>query len=165
MENFTAIDFETANTAPTSVCAVGLVVVRDGEICDRYYRLVRPEPEYYLWRFTCIHGIALEDTAHAPCFAAIWDELRCRIGDMPLVAHNKVFDERVLRATCRMYGLDVPDVPFYCTLQGARRAIPRRAIADYRLPTVCAYLGIDFGEHHNALDDAEGCAGIARLIL
>lgn len=165
LENFAAIDFETANYEPTSICAVGLVVVRGGELCDTLYRLVRPEPEYYVPRFTAIHGISYEDTAKEPCFAAVWDELKDMIGDLPLVAHNKAFDQKVMQATCRMYGLEMPDVPFYCTLQQARRVIPRRNIENYRLPTVCAYLGIVFGRHHNALDDAEGCARIAQYIF
>ena len=48
MENFAAIDFETANEQRTSVCSVGVVIVRNGEIADSYYSLIRPEPEYYL---------------------------------------------------------------------------------------------------------------------
>ena len=47
MKNFAAIDFETANQQRTSVCSVGIVIVRDGEIVDSYYSLIRPEPEYY----------------------------------------------------------------------------------------------------------------------
>ncbi len=34
MRDFAAIDFETANNERTSVCSVGVVVVRDGEITD-----------------------------------------------------------------------------------------------------------------------------------
>ena len=34
MKNFAAIDFETANQQRTSVCSVGIVIVRDGEIAD-----------------------------------------------------------------------------------------------------------------------------------
>lgn len=41
----TAIDFETANQQRTSVCSVGIVIVRDGEIADSYYSLIKPEPE------------------------------------------------------------------------------------------------------------------------
>ena len=47
MENFVAIDFETANGKRSSVCSVGIVVVRDGEITDKYYSLIRPIPDYY----------------------------------------------------------------------------------------------------------------------
>ena len=43
MENFAAIDFETANEQRTSVCSVGVVIVRNGEIADSYYSLIRPE--------------------------------------------------------------------------------------------------------------------------
>ena len=34
MRDFAAIDFETANEQPSSVCSVGVVIVRDGEIVD-----------------------------------------------------------------------------------------------------------------------------------
>ena len=34
MRDFAAIDFETANNERTSVCSVGVVIVRDGEIVD-----------------------------------------------------------------------------------------------------------------------------------
>ena len=47
MDSFVAIDFETANAQRCSICSVGLVVVKDGEIVDRIYRLIRPEPEEY----------------------------------------------------------------------------------------------------------------------
>ena len=47
MKDFAAIDFETANGQRSSICSVGLVVVRDGEITIRHYRLVRPYPNYY----------------------------------------------------------------------------------------------------------------------
>ena len=41
MKDFAAIDFETANEQRTSVCSVGVVIVRDGEIVDHYYSLIR----------------------------------------------------------------------------------------------------------------------------
>ena len=45
MRNFAAIDFETANNERTSVCSVGVVIVRDGEIVDTFYSLIQPEPK------------------------------------------------------------------------------------------------------------------------
>ena len=42
MNNFAAIDFETANEQPCSVCSVGVVVVRGGEIVDTFYSLIKP---------------------------------------------------------------------------------------------------------------------------
>lgn len=39
MTDFAAIDFETANREPSSVCSVGVVVVRDGAVTGRFYSL------------------------------------------------------------------------------------------------------------------------------
>ena len=145
MKNFVAIDFETANYEPTSICSVGLVVVRGGEITQRMHRLVCPEPNYYIRRFSeQVHGIYPADTCGAPTFDAVWSEIVPWVEGLPFVAHNDY-----------TYGT------FLCTLRQARRVIPRTSIANYRLPTVCAYLGIPFDRHHYALADAEGCARIA----
>ena len=76
MKNFVAIDFETANYEPTSICSVGLVVVRGGEITQRMHRLVCPEPDYYIRRFSeQVHGIYPADTCGAPTFDAVWSEI------------------------------------------------------------------------------------------
>ena len=100
LRNFTAIDFETANYRPTSICSVGLVRVRQGQIVERIHRLVRPTPNYYVRRFTEeIHGIGFEDTCDQPAFPQVWAELAPCLEGFPLVAHNKAFDERVLRET------------------------------------------------------------------
>ena len=45
MKDFAAIDFETANGKRTSVCSVGVVIVRDGKIVNKIYRLIRPAPQ------------------------------------------------------------------------------------------------------------------------
>ena len=47
MQDFAAIDFETANNERSSVCSVGVVIVRNGEIVDSFYSLIQPEPNYY----------------------------------------------------------------------------------------------------------------------
>ena len=44
MKDFAAIDFETANNERSSVCSVGVVIVRGGEVVDRFYSLIKPEP-------------------------------------------------------------------------------------------------------------------------
>ena len=56
MRDFAAIDFETANFQFTSVCSVGVVIVRNGEISDSFYSLIQPEPNYYNRLNTSIHG-------------------------------------------------------------------------------------------------------------
>ena len=93
MKDFAAIDFETANQQRTSVCSVGIVIVRDGEIADSYYSLIKPEPEYYSYWNTRVHGLTLEDTMNADVFPKVWAEIAPKIEGLPLVAHNAPFDE------------------------------------------------------------------------
>ena len=166
MRDFVAIDFETANYKRTSICSVGIVIVRNGEIVERIHRLVRPTPNYYVAQFSNeIHGIYFEDTVGEPPFDKVWEELAPLVEGLPLVAHNKRFDENVLLDTLAHYGVRHPNFDFYCTLEAARKQIPKAVIGNHKLPSVCQYLGIYFDNHHDALADAEGCAKIALQIL
>lgn len=127
---------------------------------------MKPEPEYYVRYFTeQVHGISPEMTEDAPTFDVVWRRLHLFFARLPLVAHNKAFDERCIRAAFRVYGMDYPDYPFFCTLIKARRTIPKAMCSSYSLPALCDFLGIPFYNHHNALADAEACAKIALTIL
>ena len=142
----------------------GIVVVRAGEICDKFYSLIRPEPEYYFYWNTRVHGLTLEDTARAPLFPEVWKEVAPRIEGLPLVAHNSPFDEGCLRAVFRTYQMDYPDYEFYCTCRASRRVFGRE-LPNHQLQTVAARCGYDLKAHHHALADAEACAWIAKTIL
>jgi DNA polymerase-3 subunit epsilon len=164
MISFAAIDFETANQHRSSVCSVGVVVVQHGQIVDRIYRLIRPEPEWYSYWHTQIHGLSLDDTAHAQVFPYVWREIAPKIDGLPLVAHNSPFDEGCLRAVFRVYQMDYPDYEFHCTCRASRKTFGKR-LPNHQLHTVAAYCGFDLFNHHNALADAEACAVIAMQIL
>lgn len=163
MQNFAAIDFETANSEPTSVCSVGVVIVRDGEFADSFYSLIQPEPNYYLYWNTRVHGLTQQDTDSAPVFPEVWAQVEPLIEGLPLVAHNKAFDERCLRAVMRCYQMDYPDYVFYCTCIAARRQM--KWLPNHQLHTVAEACGFNLENHHHALADAEACAWIAREIL
>ena len=165
MTDFAAIDFETANGERSSVCSVGVVVVRGGEVTDRVYRLIRPCPDYYNYWNTRVHGLTQADTEGAPPFPAVWADIAPRIAGLPLVAHNSPFDESCLRAAFRIYGMDYPDdYVFHCTCRASRRVFGR-TLPNHQLHTVAARCGYDLTQHHHALADAEACAWIARTIL
>ena len=124
MRDFAAIDFETANNERTSVCSVGVVIVRDGEIVDTFYSLIQPEPNYYNYWCTQVHGLTRQDTEEAPVFPEVWKQIEPLIEGLPLVAHNKSFDESCLKAVFRCYQMDYPDYEFYCTCVASRKAFP-----------------------------------------
>ena len=161
MKDFAAIDFETANRKPTSVCSIGIVIVRGGEIVDSFYSLIHPNSDYYV--FTYIHGIAQSDTDQAPLFPEVWNQIEPLIEGLPLVAHNKAFDENCLKSVFRLYGMEYPDYEFHCTCVASRRVFPDAV--NHRLNTISALCGYNLENHHHALADAEACAWIAREIL
>lgn len=163
MQDFAAIDFETANNKRSSVCSVGVVIVRNGEIVDSFYSLIKPEPEYYNYWCSQVHGLSCEDTDDAPVFPDVWRQIEPLIEGLPLVAHNKAFDESCLKAVFRVYQMDYPDYEFHCTCVAARRKLP--GLEDHQLHTVAAACGYRLEHHHHALADAEACAWIAREIL
>ena len=164
MKDFAAIDFETANRNSSSVCSVGMVVVRGGEVVERVYRLIHPSPDYYDYWNTWVHGLAQQDTADAPLFPDVWKEVAPLIEGLPLVAHNSPFDEGCLKAVFRAYGMEYPGYEFHCTCRASRRVFGKQ-LPNHRLPTVAARCGYDLTQHHHALADAEACACIAMKIL
>lgn len=166
MDNFVAIDVETANGERTSICSIGAVKVTDGIVTATFHEYVRPVPNYYYRRFTEeIHGISRADTDSARTFPEVWADLSRLIGTLPLVAHNKAFDEGCIRACFRHYGMTYPGYTFLCTLAGARATIPRTLCRSFSLPSLACFLGIPFDNHHNALADALACARIAQTLL
>ncbi len=179
MKDFVAIDFETANGCRASVCSVGIVVVIDGEIVDSFYSLIHPTPDYYSYQNIAVHGLTDKDTATAPTFPTVWQQITQRIathattlklrrsptaGVLPLVAHNKAFDESCLRAVFAEYNMEYPEYEFLCTLKASRRRL-RGTIPNHRLHTVAAACGFDLTNHHHALADAQACAAIALKLL
>ena len=152
LRDFIAIDFETANQQPSSVCSVGVVMVRNGQIVDSFYSFIQPEPNYYNYWCQRVHGISESDTEDAPVFSKVWqqleeriveiffsdqdlDDVRYQIATIPFVAHNARFDEGCL------------------------------SLPNHQLQTVAAACGYNLENHHHALSDAEACAAIALYIL
>lgn len=163
LRDFAAIDFETANQELSSVCSVGIVVVRNGKIIDRFYSLIQPEPNYYSYGNSQIHGLTAADTDNEKVFPFIWESIEPLIEGLPLVAHNKGFDESCLKAVFKTYRMDYPDYVFYCTLAASRRQL--KHLPNHQLHTVAEDCGYILTNHHNALADAEACAEIALQLL
>lgn len=164
MKDFAAIDFETANNERTSVCSVGVVIVRNGEIVDSFYSLIQPEPNYYNYWCSEVHGLCHNDTDDAPVFPYVWEKIEPLIEGLPLVAHNSPFDEGCLKAVFRVYQMTYPDYEFYDTLWASRKHFDK-LLPNHQLHTVAEACGYHLENHHHALADAEACAWIAREIL
>src|SRR3954449_8032959 len=161
---FLAVDTET-NGLGRDLCEltdVGAVLVGGGELHERWGALVgvsRPLSRG-IQRFTGISQ-AMVDAAPPP--EAVLPELAARLRGRVLVAHSARFDTRVLRQAFGRAALDWPDPPVICTVALARRFAPlqrRRGLA-----SLADALGIDVGETHRALPDAEPCARVLCALL
>ena len=161
--DFTAIDFETTNSYRGSPCSVGLVKVRDGQLVDEAFTLIRP-----LARFshfdgfnTWLHGIDAQMVANAPHWRQVAGRIVRYTGCDTLVCHNAGFDIGVIRYACIADDIPWPSLDFLCTLVLARRAY---RLPSYRLPFVAAQCDVDFHAYHKASDDAR-CAALIAVAM
>lgn len=157
--DFTAIDFETANSSPASACSVGLVRVRGGEVVATAGWLIQPptgHDEFQEWNVR-IHGIRPEDVLGAATWVEQFDRLCDFAGADVLVAHNAGFDLNVLRRAAEVTGGICPPYRSLCSLQVARKTYQ---LDSYRLPKAAAAAGFAEFAHHDALADARACAQI-----
>jgi DNA polymerase-3 subunit epsilon len=157
--DFTAIDFETANSSSASACAVGLVRVRAGKVVAQAGWLIRPPlgHDAFFDLNIQIHGIRPEHVLGAKSWSDQLDDIAAFAGADVLVAHNAGFDMAVLRRACEATGDLCPPYRYFCSLQLARKAYE---LPSYRLPSAAAAAGFTGFAHHDATADALACAHI-----
>lgn len=160
MNNFVAIDFETANADRSSICQIGITEVVDGILQPSKSWLVQPEGNDYDAFNIHIHGIKPEDTENSPKFPDVWKEVYPYLKDKVVVAHNTSFDMYALRDALDNYQIEYPTFDYFCTLRIARYIV--KGCYSYSLDVVLKYLGIEFDGHHKADNDSAGCA---KLLL
>jgi len=161
MNDFIAIDFETAMYTRSSAISIGLVKYHNYKKIEFFYSLIRPPKLYIRPDFTDIHGLTVEDVKDASDFKFIWDKDICAfIEGMPLAAHNAQFDMGVLRAMLKWYEIPIPELPYFCTCALARHTWP--GLESYSLTTLAEHFGIEYNAH-NALADADTCGKLVQM--
>jgi DNA polymerase-3 subunit epsilon len=147
MYTFTAIDFETANSNPNSICQIGLIRIENGLVVKEVNILVQPPRNYYWSNFIAIHGITPSMTAFSPSFGEVWPIIEPFISNQNVVAHNIGFDNNCLKNTLAHYFIPLPNYKVHCTYR----------IYKKKLSLLCQEHNI-FLNHHDALSDANACA-------
>lgn len=161
--DFTALDFETANSHRGSPCSVGLVKVRAGHVVEQMHTLIRPPAahDYFDYFNTWLHQIDSAAVRSAPR----WPEALCDIvrfvGNDVAVFHNAAFSLSVIRQACIADELTWPRLRFFCTLVAARHAY---RLPTYRLPFVAQACGFEHLQRYDAAEDAGAIARIAVLL-
>jgi len=156
---FMVIDTETNGLAGDAceMTEVGAVLVGGGELHDRFSSLVRTSAPLRrgIQRFTGITEAMLDG---APSLETVLPQLRELLLGRVLVAHSAPFDRRVLRQGFARIGLSWPDPPVICTASLARAVLPLQR--ERGLGRLADALGIEVGQAHRALPDAEACARV-----
>jgi DNA polymerase-3 subunit epsilon len=157
--NFVAIDFETANGASASPCAVGLVKVSEGKIVNTFSTMIKPPypNDWFAVGNIKVHGINPVDVLDAPSWVEALEQMLLFIGTDDLIAHNAGFDMRVLKASAALVEYELPDLRYGCSLIMARKTYN---LESYRLNQVAYAIGHEEFDHHDALADSDACARI-----
>lgn len=154
--NFVAIDLETATWEKSSICEIGIAIVKDSNIIDTKSWLVKPYRNLYDSFNIDIHGITPEMTKNSPSFKEVWKEVGPYLENQVVVAHNTAFDMYALKYAFEENDMSYPNFKHFCSYRVARYCF--KDTYSYSLPIVCEAMGIPFGEHHRAEGDAVGCA-------
>ncbi|HOI15933.1 MAG TPA: exonuclease domain-containing protein [Geobacteraceae bacterium] len=154
MEDFVAIDFETANPQRVSACALGYAKVSNAEIVDARGYLIKPIGGHAPFQ-SKIHGIKEEHTFDKPLFGELFPKVE-DLFDYPLVAHS-LFDKQVLQALSDHFNLRLV-FDYIDTSAIAKERLPN--LKNCKLETCVKHFGLPSFKHHDAAEDATACARV-----
>ena len=153
---FVAVDLETTGLEfeKDEIIEVALVRFENGAPVENVDFLLKPEAATLRPFIESLTGISNADIADAPDFASVAGKISAFIGDMPLVAHNAMFDSRFLKNAMEKVGIPFKN-PVWDSLTLSR--IAYQDVPNHRLDTLTQVLNIERSRAHRALPDAEAC--------
>lgn len=155
--SFVAIDVETANADPSSICQIGIVRVHNGELVERHSVLVNPETGFNEFNVR-LHGIDGDRVGDSKTLPHLHYWLHSLLDGTVVVSHTG-FDEMALARAMRKYSLELLRILWLDSAAIARRAWPRKYGRSWNLARIAGDLGIEF-QHHDAAEDARAAAEI-----
>lgn len=162
MTHFYALDVETANMDMASICQIGIVEFRDGEVISQWGTYIDPEDYFDPFNID-IHGITPKMVTGAPLFPDTGDHLR-KIASQGVVVTHTPFDQRSIELACAKY--DLPPIKF--TWLDSARVVRRQweqfRHAGYALQNISKFLGIKY-KSHDALDDARAAGEVMLRVV
>lgn len=161
--SFTAVDFETANSNRGSVCAVGLVKVRDGRVVDKASWLIKPPPgiDHFDPINIEVHGIRERDVVHAADWEMSIEGILQFACEDHLVAYGAPYDASVMRKATEHLRLDLPAKHFYCAQELARAQLE---LTKHHLNDVLEALKLPPVRHPEPGTNALACANVVLTI-
>ncbi|MCZ8512981.1 ATP-dependent DNA helicase DinG [Paenibacillus filicis] len=150
---FAVLDFETTgSTAQDRIIQVGLFIINDHEITDRYTSLVNPGMSIPS-SITSLTGIDDAMVQDAPGLDTVMADMVPLLQDAVLVGHNIAFDLGFLQRALDEEGYFSFDGRVLDTMDGLRVLYP--GLSSLQLSMACHALGIEHERPHQADSDAE----------
>lgn len=147
--DFVVVDVETACSALSSICQIGIVGFRNGAVAFEYETLIDSLDHFSSFNIG-IHGITSDHVFGAPTFGAIHAAVDGYLGGRITVAHSS-FDKGALSAACRIHDRSEIETTWLDSVRVAKRAWPE--LPSHRLNALSRFLGLRH-RHHDALSDA-----------
>ncbi|PCI01049.1 MAG: DNA polymerase III subunit epsilon [Flavobacteriaceae bacterium] len=131
------------------------------EVVDNFVSLVNPEREIqpFVVKLTGINSKMLRN---APKFHEVAKRIVEITQDCVIVAHNALFDYRILRTEFNRLGYDFVRKTV-CTVELSKTLIPE--VESYKLGRLCKSLGIPVSSRHRADGDALATVQLFKLLL
>lgn len=153
--HFTALAIKTANETPSSLCALEIVIVKQGRIIKQKNWFFRPtemrfEPSQK--RQYQIHPI---DVIDAPDFSCMWPEIKPYLDNEIIICHHSAHLWFILCQVLDRLILPYPNCYFICTMMLGRCIYPN--FHSRKLSDLCTYSGIAYNPQEPS-DSATACA-------
>ncbi|MFU8824859.1 exonuclease domain-containing protein [Yoonia sp.] len=158
---FIAIDVETANSDPSSICQIGLAFVDPDNGIEVVCTFVDPKQPFDSFN-TSLHGIGPNHVRGKPTFKEAYSHIAPILARQPVVQHSD-FDRRAISAACAHWRISGGAVSWVDSVAVARKAWPEFiGNGGHGLAHLKEALQLEF-VHHNAGEDAKAAAQVVIL--
>lgn len=161
--DFIAVDVETANPRMGSICQIGLVAFRNGQVVKQLEKLVQPNDCFDPWN-TKVHGLRSIDVHDAPIWPELWPELSAWLQGPTCVISHTMFDQRAIAAACADHNIAWQRPTWMDSTRVVRSTWQQFSQKGYGLGNIAAYLQLKFN-HHNARADAEMAGHVVNAAM
>lgn len=177
LNGYVALDTETTglfhgDVAP-DVISIGLTEVCSCKVISSVQYLSRPTKKFTDNAFS-VHGISWESTQAYPHLSDSWDDICGAISGKLVIAHNALYDWRVLSSAASKWELELPFVQgVFCTQRASQAwAMANNIKCSERGPSLDSladYLGVENlraenNDLHSASIDSELVALVAEKL-
>lgn len=162
MNDYFALDVETANTDYSSICQIGIAHFRDGKLNDKWSTLVNPKTYFDPYNVD-IHGIEQSDVEGAPEFKDVFSKLNELLAGNTIIHHGH-FDRTAFARCYDRFDLQPIECEWLDNTKVVRRTWDEFSARGYNLKNLVENFGVEL-DHHDALSDAIAAGQIFALAL